>query len=331
MVWVSISARLLINVEALNMAEAVGNYTRHRRAPIVVPIDGGYKVIYVPAISGESVAHAYQAWLAHEARVRGLPVCDLCAREEFIKRGTEEGSKVGDIAAADRYEESVIKECVVEDVGGFLAPTKVPVKRTSRFLVSYVIPAIEDIRASAIAPQLHVRHSPTQTQRAQGQQATGQMIYYVETSSAIYTLTASLDVDGIGRKSYLSTDYVVSKEERRKRVEAAIMALYDTLAQGLFGAKQSRFKPHYRVLSAVTTITHPNPYNTLAGHTKDYVVEVAANVLKFKELTGSEALLGYYIREDIPKPEEGIGREFTSLEELFKWLLEEVLKLSNLR
>jgi CRISPR/Cas system-associated protein Cas7 (RAMP superfamily) len=58
--------------------------------------------------------------------------------------------------------------------------------------VSYVIPAIEDIRASTITPQLHVRHSPTQ--RAQGQQAPGQMIYYVETSSAVYTLTASLDV-----------------------------------------------------------------------------------------------------------------------------------------
>jgi len=80
MVWLSLSARLLINVEALNMAEAVGNYTRHRRAPVVIPTNGGYKVVYVPAISGESLAHAYQAWLVHEARIRGLPVCSLCAR-----------------------------------------------------------------------------------------------------------------------------------------------------------------------------------------------------------------------------------------------------------
>jgi len=328
MVWLSLSARLLINVEALNMAEAVGNYTRHRRAPVVIPTDGGYRVVYVPAISGESLAHAYQAWLVHEARIRGLPVCDLCAREEFIKRGNEAAGRVKDVSSADKYEESVIKECVVEDVGGFLAPTAVPVKRTSRFMVSYLIPAIEDIKASTITPQLHVRHSPTQ--RAQGQQAAGQMIYYVETSSAIYTLTASLDVDGIGRKSYIRVEYVVGDEERRKRIEAAIMALYDTLAQGLFGAKQSRFKPHYKVLSTVVTITHPNPYNVLAGHSKDYIKEVASNLRKFKELTGSEALMGYYVREDIPRPEQGIAKEFGSLEDLFKWVMSEVLRLSKL-
>ena len=36
MSWVSLSARVLVNVEALNMIEAVGNYTRHRRAPMVI-------------------------------------------------------------------------------------------------------------------------------------------------------------------------------------------------------------------------------------------------------------------------------------------------------
>jgi len=195
-------------------------------------------------------------------------------------------------------------------------------------MVSYLIPAIDDIKASTITPQLHVRHSPTQ--KAQGQQASGQMIYYVETSSAIYTLTASLDIDGIGRKSYISTDYVIDKSERRKRIEAAVMALYDTLAQGLFGAKQSRFKPHFRVLSTVVTVTHPNPYNTLAGHSKDYIKEIANNLVKFKELTGSEALIGYYVKEDIPRPEVGIAKEFVSLEELFKWVLSEVLRLSKL-
>ena len=328
MVWLSLSARLLVNVEALNMAEVVGNYTRHRRAPIVIPTDGGYRVIYVPAISGESVAHGYQAWLVHEARSRGLPVCDLCAREEFIKRGTEERGRVRDLGTADKYEEEVIKSCVVEDVGGFLAPTQVPVKRTSRFMVSYVIPAIEDVKASTIVPQLHVRHAPSQV--AGGQQAAGQMLYYVETSSAVYTFTASLDVDGIGRKSYIKVEYVVGNEERRKRVEAAIMALYDTLAQGLFGAKQSRFKPHYKVLSTVVTITHPSPYNVLAGHSKEYIKEVANNLKKFKELTGSEALMGYYISEDIPKPEHDIAKEFESLEDLFKWVMSEVLRLSKL-
>ncbi|RLG86595.1 MAG: type I-A CRISPR-associated protein Cas7/Csa2, partial [Thermoprotei archaeon] len=301
----------------------------HRRAPIVIPTDGGYRVIYVPAISGESVAHGYQAWLVHEARSRGLPVCDLCAREEFIKRGTEERGRVRDLGTADKYEEEVIKSCVVEDVGGFLAPTQVPVKRTSRFMVSYVIPAIEDVKASTIVPQLHVRHAPSQV--AGGQQVAGQMLYYVETSSAVYTFTASLDVDGIGRKSFLTVKYVVDSVERRKRVEAAIMAFYDILAHGLFGAKQSRFKPHYEVLSAVATITHPNPYNVLVGHSRDYISRVAENLERFKELTGSKALMGYYMKEQIPKPSTPIAKEFSSLEDMFKWVMDEVLKMSGLK
>jgi len=33
---VSLTLRVLVNNEALNMAESVGNVTRHRRAPIVI-------------------------------------------------------------------------------------------------------------------------------------------------------------------------------------------------------------------------------------------------------------------------------------------------------
>ncbi|MEZ0394293.1 MAG: type I-A CRISPR-associated protein Cas7/Csa2, partial [Desulfurococcaceae archaeon] len=47
----SVSARILLNAEALNMAESVGNYSRHRKAPVVIPAEDGYTVIYVPAVS----------------------------------------------------------------------------------------------------------------------------------------------------------------------------------------------------------------------------------------------------------------------------------------
>jgi CRISPR-associated protein Csa2 len=34
--FVSIAARFLANIEALNAVESVGNVTKHRRAPVVV-------------------------------------------------------------------------------------------------------------------------------------------------------------------------------------------------------------------------------------------------------------------------------------------------------
>ena len=89
MVYVGVSARVLVNVEALNMSESVGNVVRHKKAPIVTPVvrDGEvitYSLRYVPVISGESIAHGYQALLASLASLRGLPVCPLCKMETFV-------------------------------------------------------------------------------------------------------------------------------------------------------------------------------------------------------------------------------------------------------
>ena len=73
--FLSISARLLVNVEALNMVESVGNVVRHRRAPIIVPSQdkNEYVLVYTPVISGENLANAYQRWLAQLAKQESLP------------------------------------------------------------------------------------------------------------------------------------------------------------------------------------------------------------------------------------------------------------------
>ena len=72
--YLSLSARLLINLESLNMAESVGNVTKHRRAPVVVDGEGGYRLVYVPVVSGMSLAHHYQRLLATAASRSGINV-----------------------------------------------------------------------------------------------------------------------------------------------------------------------------------------------------------------------------------------------------------------
>ncbi len=81
----SLSIRVAVNAEALNMAEAVGNYTRHRKAPVVISTGSGYSVVYVPAVSGESLAHNYQVLLTQIAKSRGLPVTKMDELGYFLK------------------------------------------------------------------------------------------------------------------------------------------------------------------------------------------------------------------------------------------------------
>ena len=237
-VWLSLSWRAKVNVEALNMAESVGYYVKHRRAPIAVydKARGQFVLKYVPAVSGECVGHGYQVWLASEAEKEGLNVCDLCRKSEFVKHGarvtlTDEGivkdpSEINSPEKAHWLEKTLIAKCVVEDIGGFLVPTKVPVKRTSRFFVGYMIPAISDIQAATLEPQFHVRHAPSLVGREEEMPESGQAMYYVETGTAIYTGSFALDLSGIGVTSMVKVEEAVSCEERIKRGLCAVRAIY---------------------------------------------------------------------------------------------------------
>ncbi len=61
MALLQIVYRMLVNVDALNMVESVGNVTRRRTVPVIVPkAPGSYVIRWVPAVSGEALAHRYQ-------------------------------------------------------------------------------------------------------------------------------------------------------------------------------------------------------------------------------------------------------------------------------
>ncbi len=83
--FLSVRGRVILNAEALNMTESVGNYVKHRRVPIIMRRGSEYVTIHVPAVSGEAIAHGYQELLAREALSEKLPVCKLCSRGIFLK------------------------------------------------------------------------------------------------------------------------------------------------------------------------------------------------------------------------------------------------------
>lgn len=315
MVYISLSSRILLNIEALNMTESVGNFVRHRRAPIVIPVQNGYQLKYVPVISGETLAHSYQEILARIADTVGLPVCNLC-RQGILLKHTDKNvfkesglKKPSNDKDPNEVEEIIVKGCTVEDVGGFLY-TDAALKRTSRVSFGYMIPAIDSIRSSAAEAQFHVRYDP----RARGEEAR-QMIYNIEAGSALYVLSSAIDLCSIGVSSLeLSGNKpkpLVSNKERGKRIEASIKALEIMVTQQLFGAKKTRFNPQWRIMSLAILVSTPLPLNVVPAHNKEYiketaiVTEQAIESLNTGEASiGEEAYLYYYTEEEVVKPEK---------------------------
>jgi len=174
-----LSARVVVNAEAMNMVEAIGNVVRHGKAAHVYRIregqNEGYEIRTVPVVSGEALRHAVQRALAEVTEGVGLPVCGWCRRGEFVKHGVDLGEFFRDVKGAGSVadfekaagrsiyetERPILESCVVEDVGGFLIPTRVPVKRTSVLGVGCLVPAVEGGRVlCGFGVQFRVRRAP---------------------------------------------------------------------------------------------------------------------------------------------------------------------------
>jgi len=342
-VQISLSARVLVNVEALNMVESIGNYVRHRRVPVVTNGEGGQELKYVPALSGESLAHGYQENLANLAAMTGIAVCDSCRSGTFTKHSskvvfgnTSWEQELKELLERknnfdpNSFEEKLIQNCIVEDIGGFLyAEEPTSVKRTSLFSTGYVIPALDSLRSAALEPQFHVRYAPGKVEEAQA-------IYYVEAGSALYTFNFNINISEIGKTHMLNIKDVIGKNERSKRVEIAIKALGITLAAPLFGAKRSRFLPSWEVHSIVLAISSPVQFEVSPGHSKKYLANTVKRANAFtKALNGGSTNLRekitiyYFETEGLEQPERAIETVVVkpmseNLESLFADVINEI-------
>ena len=316
-IFLSVRGRVLLNVEALNMTESVGNYVKHRRVPVILP-SNGYTVYFVPAISGESIAHGFQETLAKMAKRNGLNVCKLCEKGIFLKstnvnvlsdaflkdrslnqwlnfdsstwenlinikkkkeknRTIEEKNLLQKFESKDlpnALETAIIRDCIVEDVGGFMYAEKKldafslgGVKRTSNFYTGYMIPVKEALENTVIEPQLHSRYA-LGTSFVQEQ---GQMIYYVELSSAVYTFSFDLDTRYIGKTTF-SYGYVGNEvvDDRIERIKVTLDAVKRFLIEFTFGAKKTRFLPVIEWESLVMAISD-DIWTVPCSSTKKYI------------------------------------------------------------
>ncbi|MDI3476343.1 MAG: CRISPR-associated protein Csa2 [Thermococcaceae archaeon] len=298
--FLSVGVRFEANVEALNMIETAGNYGKHRRVPYLVEEDGKLKTVYVPAISGESLAHAYQEHLVREALSASLPVCDDCQRGEFYKSMNKVHlkKKVDPIPDDPKaIEEAIVKACVVEDVGGFLYAEKPPVRRSSAFQVSYALPVKSVALFATSEPQLHARHAQMDASSKKGN-ASEQMIYYVETGTALYGFTFNLDLDAIG-VSAITSKPILDENEIKKRREASLKALFRMLSSSQFGAKLSRFFPVGGITELIVAVTD-HPFVVTSPIYDDYIEKTQRRLEVLKSF-GEESFLAVAVEEKVPE------------------------------
>jgi CRISPR-associated protein Csa2 len=245
MVFVSIGLRLRVEVEALNMVEALGAYTRHRTVSILKKVnkDGSirYKILTAPAISGQSIANGYMRALVELGNLSQLNVCDECKAYEtrggFTKHGISKDKNL--------THDKIVESCIVEDITGFMVPD-LGIRRTSPVMFSYMVPDVESAKAM-VESQFHVRYDFS-TQQHQP--------FSIESGTAIYMLMIGIDASRIGE-----LENGKFTEDREKRLEVAFKGISVLLESSGFGAKKARYLPIEEVVGGIAAISNPIPFS----------------------------------------------------------------------
>jgi CRISPR-associated regulatory protein, Csa2 family len=331
--YISIALRAVVNVESLNGIETVGNLSRHRTAPLVIPINGnGYAIRFLPVVSGESIAHAYQELLVEEANSNNLPLSERSKKYEFLKFAEdklleeENIEKPKDENDIRRAEVDILLKDFVCDVGGFLYAGNPSIKRTSCFQVGYMVPAIYEKEVAALESQFHMRFAPSSM-------SNHQMPYSVEVGSALYTFTFTLDTDRIGKPSTPFGKKSDKEEElnrqRGLRVKASLSALTKFYSYLNFGAKRSRFLPNMEVESAIASYSKDSRFTVSPGNNKEFIRSTAMRMNAFiatmQSLNRNASInLFAYSRDNIALDISGINSA-SSIEDMMRALINSVI------
>ncbi|HLI46853.1 MAG TPA: DevR family CRISPR-associated autoregulator, partial [Geobacterales bacterium] len=172
-------------------------------------------------------------------------------------------------------EKEIIKNCIVEDIGGFLVASAAPehstsknkastesaakgkneeksdkergkmVRRTSIVQFSYMIPTLDGIDSGAsttdVQMQVRMANNAQNFATSLGYSNPIQAPYNKEIASSTYSFMVNLDLDGIGYSSY-TNENIIEEEERNRRIDLIFKAL-KLLLDGNFGAGKSRYNP----------------------------------------------------------------------------------------
>ena len=312
--FLSFGVRFVANVEALNMVESAGNLVRHRTVPLIVFLEEGkYSIRWYPALSGETLAHAFQYNLSTLERMTNSNnprLCYFCSIGEFIKhsaldfysqlRNSQQISpqinfpqwendfieKYSNIYEEWEIERRIVENCVIEDLGGFVVATAaqqrqaqgISVRRTSTFQFSYGVPTLDAILegASTTDVQMQVRMASVGQSLANKVDYKNpiQAPYNKEIASAVYSFIFNFDADKVGVNSYTNAE-MYDVNEKKRRINLALASL-KLVIDGQFGASKSRYNPFMERELIIASLTKGNILFTVSSPSlrlEDFVKE----------------------------------------------------------
>jgi CRISPR-associated protein Cst2 len=279
----SIAARVMIDMHALNNEGSESNRLMTRQVGIVIPAvntggENGYVRSTVNAISGDMNKHIFADYLRHIALDSGLPLCQACIDldpgrmmanpgfEDWVK-GTKEGPSI-----VDR-----LLSCTLDDIGGILITAggnSVKRKSAVEFGWTVGLPEVTEVQEF-----IHARHSVRRITRAKAERGAseeerqqalaekeanlGQMVFNRPASSGVYAFVAHLDAAAIGfndiRGDYPDMvpdwqDEETAAIDRAGRLQAALLALAQTVIQPK-GALTSTQLPHVLEIEGFVSVS----------------------------------------------------------------------------
>jgi CRISPR-associated protein Cst2 len=259
----SLAARVVLDMHALNNEGSESNRMMTRQVGIVTPVydEQGVLADYarstVNAISGDMNKHIFADYFRHVALERGLPLCEACkdldpARmmgnpdfQEFVNN-TKEGAEI-----VDR-----LLGCSLDDVCGILITAGGnSIKRKSAVEFGWTV-GLPDY--TEVEEFIHARHAVrriTRTKASRGddkdtrdraikekKENLDQMIFNRPASSGVYAFVAHLDVNAIGFND-VRGEYPAHVTDRLERLRSTLLALAQTLMHPK-GALTSTQLPH---------------------------------------------------------------------------------------
>lgn len=229
-----------------------------------------------PAVSGRMLKHWHYEGMRKLGLERNLPFCDSCRIGEPVRPATLENNILSHREAIEKGQASIIKECVICDIHGYLAAIGgegrrsrrtsaegeeeqegVSERRNSRVMFSWLMPILGSEFSSKQVIHSRVKSGADFDDK----KLISQMPFNKSYASGIYAFVSALDVERIGLVELnlgKSNAIVVDDNGRKDRIKVAIEA-YRYLISGQLGASLSHAIPHMNPVEILVTYSETGP------------------------------------------------------------------------
>lgn len=340
--FLRIAGRVRLNAHSLNAQGGGGtNYVELTKAKISVKTDNGWRVVEVPAISGNMVKHWHFVSFVDFFKETnyGHNLTERALRYNGVRfgQGETKHKKADGTGVELKNEAEIIKNFADADVHGFLVP-KNGVRRVSLVKASFMLPTedfIKDVDERLIYAVKHNRVDIDENGAIKSREdQTAQMLFNREYATGLYGFDLVLDLGFVGvpqscpwkndaKNNKKSPNIVLENEredsERKDRIESALKALIPMLS-GYIGANLARSFPVFK-LEEFIAVASDKPIPALVhGFYEDYVKVSKSIVENAKKLGFEINAYGYNVN---------FGTIVSSVEELVSELLKEYVSKNS--